>query len=173
MKHQIYLAPYHNELRQEGWIPTEISKQSKDAIYRALTLYGCNHAKYMEWYKSYYGNTTELARRMLATYAYGIENLSQFGGDMHNVIFQGYIHVTKELMAKYNDFSGNKPMKKTVFTKAKYVEETVEIVIREMTEDAMKHIAKMKGTYIEPKKEKKRRKKPDEYRIMRYADMYD
>ena len=175
MKYHTYTAPFHSELRAEGWLPTDISKQSKDAIYKAMTLYGSNYAKYMEWYRSFYGNTLEPARRMLAVYTYGHENLQQFGGDMRYVIYQGYRHVIKDMMHRYNKYSGFEPMRSRIPSKAKHIESLIEIVSREMHEDAMKHIDKMNGKIVEPKKEykKKRKKKPDEYKIMRLADRYD
>lgn len=182
MKFNHYVMPSYVELRAEGYLPEYISKPVQDAVFRGLTMIGSPFAKYAQWYMSKYGNVLELGRIALTTYAYGIANLQQFGEEEKEVAYHCIKRCTVKVMGRYVGLSGMEKPKYYIRYNRKFIESFISIIIDALDSEARDHIKRMSGAVVPYWFEKKPKRKPKlhlghgkggQYRIEKYADMFD
>lgn len=183
MKFNHYIMPPRAVLRDEGYIPQHISPKISDEIYRMLTMIGSPFARYAIWYKKRYRNVYDLSRKAISVYVYGISNLAQFGGEEKEVAYHAMKICCGDVMDKYSAFSGEDVGKFVRFNR-RFVDQCIDILIDALDKEAREHIERMSGAVVPywfEKKTKVQRTvklhkskfRGGNYRIEKYADMYD
>lgn len=182
MKVDHYVMPKYPELDALGYRPMYIDPKVGLEIYRMLTMLGSPFTKYAIWYMKKYKNYLELSRKAVTTYAYGIENLQQFGGEEKEVAYHCLTACTNAIMDRYTRLSGLPRPSDRIYYNKRFVEQCVAILIDCVDKEARDQLLRMGGHVVPYWYEKKPKRKKSlkvpinkggGYRIERYADMYD
>lgn len=90
--------PTNKEMKAEHYFDNDLCRPAMyDIAYQALTVYGSPITKQCSVYKNKITNFRTPTLRLLAFYAYGINNIQQFNGSLDIAIFQA-IHRTSYLL---------------------------------------------------------------------------
>lgn len=93
-----YYMPSNKEMKAEHYFDNDLCRpEMYDIAYEALTIYGSPITKQCKIYKDKITNFRTPTLRLLAFYAYGINNIEQFGGSLDIAIFQA-IHRTAYIL---------------------------------------------------------------------------
>ena len=106
-----YLPPRKQELKELGYIRRFVTYEATDAIIANLTAPNNKLSFLAVSYINQYKTIVNLVRHPIAVYAYGINNLSQFGNNLDNVLYQCSIILYRSLIKHYNTTSDNPPYK--------------------------------------------------------------
>jgi len=181
MKFNHYMMPSYPEIKEMGYTPQYIDPKISTELFKMLIMIGSPFAKYAQWYMGKYGNVLELSSKAISIYAYGIDNLQQFGREEKEVAYHSLKQCTNTIMFRYNKYSGQKAVTYIKYNQ-KFVEQAISVLIDILDKEAREQILRTKGNVIPYWFEKKKRiaKKMrvpvcrgGSYRIEKYADMYE
>ena len=97
-----YLPPLKSELRTLGYLRRYVSYGATDAIIANLTAPTNKLAYIAIDYYNQYNTIVNVVRHPIGVFAYGINNLNQFGDSLENVVYQSALILYRRLIMHYN-----------------------------------------------------------------------
>ena len=104
MKHNIetsYLAPKITELKELGYYQQYVSYDATNEMIAYLTSYGNPFSEITHKYLCHHSNSIVHPTRVaIAIYAYGLNNIQQFGNKLDNALYQSALNFYRHMIAR-------------------------------------------------------------------------
>lgn len=135
MKLQFNPTPKFKEMKELGYyIPKKYSAE-QDIVFNSFCILGSPYTRYATLYRNLYkGNFSEPMYRVLVSFAYGLNNINQFG-TIDEAIKSSHVMATNILLAKYNILRLGEPVS-YIIPKPKYLAQWVEYIYTNLYESA-------------------------------------
>ena len=127
MKLQFNPTPKYVEMKSLGYYIPKKYQEEQEIVFKSFCLLGSQYTNIATAYSQYYkGNFSEPMYRVLISFAYGLNNINQFG-TVDEAIKSSHVMASNILLAKYNILRLGEPLS-YIIPKPKYLEQWVEYI---------------------------------------------
>jgi len=176
-----FYAPFTEEIREMGYEPLKTSPEAQQWLVDVLIADTSVFKVQARWYMSRYGNMNALCRKSIAVYAHGLDNFGQYGKSFEAIVYQMWSRAVRDLMDKYNNFSGvDRERARVPWFKRRHIVAFTEGYVDRVLAEARDQVRRKNGEQVVYRgykqvrgRNKTGRNATGMYRIERLADMYD
>ena len=127
MKLQFNPTPKFKYMKELGYYIPKKYQLEQDIVFNSFCILGSPYSKYATLYRNLYkGNFSEPMYRVLISFAYGINNTSQFG-TIDEAIKSSHVMATNVLLSKYHTQKLGEPIN-YIIPKPQYLSQWVEYI---------------------------------------------
>lgn len=135
MKLQFNPTPKFVDMKKLGYYIPKKYKEEQDIVFNSFCILGSPYCKYATLYRNLYkGNFSEPMYRVLISFAYGLNNINQFG-TIDEAIKSSHVMATNVLLSKYNTQKLGEPIS-YIIPKPQYLSQWVEYIYNNLYQSA-------------------------------------
>lgn len=135
MKLQFNPTPKFTEMKKLGYYIPKKYQYEQDIVFKSFCILGSQYTNVATLYRNNYkGNFSEPMYRVLISFAYGLNNINQFG-TIDEAIKSSHVMATNILLSKYNILRLGEPLS-YIIPKPKYLQQWVEYIYTNLYQSA-------------------------------------